>query len=198
MADGATVPSGQIFAGSPAHYLRDLTQQEKHLIGEHHLEMQQLANVYHDMTELTPREQLEQNDEILRYMFQDPQERMKEELLEMGMPITHEDMEYIEHRVYHDYVGSVEYGIKEANIMEGGLAKSWQPYEQDLSAYPEVFKKYQENYQKYDDVKERFENEDLMQEQGDGMFVRRTPKNMSPWETKFDTLLPRYKGTSSQ
>jgi len=38
--DGTTVPSGQIYAGAPARYLRDLTQQEKHLIGEHHFDMQ--------------------------------------------------------------------------------------------------------------------------------------------------------------
>ena len=37
--DGATVPSGQIWAGSPARYLRDLTQEEKHFLSEHHLEM---------------------------------------------------------------------------------------------------------------------------------------------------------------
>ena len=41
--EGAVVPSGQILAGSPARYLRDLTQEEKHLISEHHLEMQQLS-----------------------------------------------------------------------------------------------------------------------------------------------------------
>ena len=40
LADGDTVPTGQIYAGAPAKYLRDLSQQEKHLIGEHHLEMQ--------------------------------------------------------------------------------------------------------------------------------------------------------------
>lgn len=37
------VPSGQIFAGNPAVYLRDLTQEEKHLMAEHKLEMQQLS-----------------------------------------------------------------------------------------------------------------------------------------------------------
>jgi len=55
---GTTVPSGQIYAGSPARYLRDLTQHEKHVIGEHHLEMQQLAQVYNENTELTLREQI--------------------------------------------------------------------------------------------------------------------------------------------
>ena len=34
---------------------------------------------------------------------------MKDKLVEMGMPLTHDDINYIEHRVYHDYVGSVEY-----------------------------------------------------------------------------------------
>ena len=53
LAKGDRVPSGQIYAGAPARYLRDLTQQEKHIIGEHHLEMQQLAQVYNEMTELT-------------------------------------------------------------------------------------------------------------------------------------------------
>ena len=35
---GVTVPTGQIWAGSPAKYLRDLTQEEKHLMAEHKLE----------------------------------------------------------------------------------------------------------------------------------------------------------------
>lgn len=39
VGEGVTVPSGQIWAGSPARYLRDLTQEEKHLLSEHHLEM---------------------------------------------------------------------------------------------------------------------------------------------------------------
>lgn len=60
----------------------------------------------------------------------------------MGMPITHDDMEYIEHRVYHDYVGSVDYELKDHVIKEETMTRSWTPYEQDLSQYPEVFKKY--------------------------------------------------------
>lgn len=80
--------------------------------------MQQLAQVYHENTELTEREQLEQQDSLLRYHFQDPQERIKDHLLEMGMPITHDDLEYIEHRVYHDYVGTVENDIADPAIKE--------------------------------------------------------------------------------
>lgn len=39
IAEGVTVPSGQIFAGAPAKYLRDLTQEEKHLMTEHKMEL---------------------------------------------------------------------------------------------------------------------------------------------------------------
>lgn len=69
------------------------------------------------------------------------------------MPLTHDDLEYIEQRVYHDYVGTVDYGLRDPNSVEGSNEKSYQPYEQDLSQYPEVFKKYQENYSKYDKIK---------------------------------------------
>jgi hypothetical protein len=80
------------------------------------------------------------------------------------MPVTHDDLEYIEHRVYHDYVGTVDYGLKDANLNPDGPKASNLPYEQDLSQYPEIFKKYQENYAKYDEVTERFETEDPLEE----------------------------------
>lgn len=37
--EGTVVKSGQVFAGSPAKYLRDVSQHEKHLINEHMLDM---------------------------------------------------------------------------------------------------------------------------------------------------------------
>ena len=46
-------------------------------------------------------------------------------------------------------------------------------------------------------VKERFENEDPMAENDDEAFARKLPKDMSPWEKKYDTMLPRYTGTSA-
>ncbi len=126
--------------------------------------MQQLAQVYNEMTELTLKEQLEQKDDLLRYQFQDPQDAMRDELFELGIPVTHDDITYIEHRVYHDYVGTVDYDLKDQNHTENSHERSWQPYEQDLSQYPEVFKRYQENYAKYDQVKEKFEKEDIREE----------------------------------
>ena len=66
--EGVTVPSGQIFAGAPARYLRDLTQEEKHLMAEHKMEMQQLAQVYSEETEKSFREVLNSQDEYLKYI----------------------------------------------------------------------------------------------------------------------------------
>jgi len=67
-----------------------------------------------------------------------------------------------------------------------------------MSKYPEVFRKYNENYEQYDKVKDRFENEDPMQEKGEDIFQRKVPTDMSPWEKKYDDIMPRYTGTLCQ
>ena len=69
--EGVTVPSGQIFAGAPAKYLRDLTQEEKHLMTEHKMELQQLSQVYAEETEKSFREVLNSQDEYLKYRRMD-------------------------------------------------------------------------------------------------------------------------------
>lgn len=83
-----------------------------------------------------------------------------------GMPVTHDDFEHIEHRIYHDYVGSADFQMNDHNH-SGEKEKTWTPYEQDMSHYPEVFKNYQENYRKHDEVKERFSKENPLEEQGE-------------------------------
>lgn len=47
----------------------------------------------------------------------------------MGMPITHDDLEYIEHRVYHDYVGSIEHDMKDPVVQADAQMRGSQPYE---------------------------------------------------------------------
>lgn len=91
--------------------------------------MQQMAQVYHEMTEMTFREQIEAFDDHIMYQFQDPQEKIAVKLFELGMPQTHDDMEYIEHRVYHDYTGTVDHDLKDPNVSENSFDRSWTPYE---------------------------------------------------------------------
>ena len=198
VTEGVTVPSGQIFAGAPAKYLRDLTQEEKHLMSEHKMEMQQLSQVYSEETEKTFREVLNSQDDYIKYRRQDPQDKMIDKLGEIGMPVTHEDFEYIEHRIYHDYVASADFDMEDPNHAPGEMRKNWTPYEQDLSHYPEIFHKYQENYAKYDQLKAKTEAENPLEEQGDEIFSKEIPRDMSPWEKKYDDLMPRYTGTSCQ
>lgn len=129
LGEGATVPAGQIWAGAPAAYLRDITQEEKHLMSEHKLEMQQLSQIYSEETEKSFREVLDSMDERIRYRRQDPQEKLIDKLGDVGMPVTHDDFDYIEHRIYHDYVAATDFQLKDHSHGEESWKKNWTPYE---------------------------------------------------------------------
>lgn len=124
---------------------------------------------------------------------------IEEKLAEYGMPLTHEDMEYIEHRAYNDIVATADMDIRDSNSTKEDKKRSWNPYEQDLTHYPEVFKKYgQDNYEAYEKMRERFENEKPFREGGESPVDRKLPRDMSPWEKREADLLPRFQGTSCQ
>jgi hypothetical protein len=88
--------------------------------------------------------------------------------------------------------------MRDHNHAANSANKTWTPYEQDLTHYPEVFKQYQENYAAYDKMKDQFANEDPMAEQGEDPLTKKLPKDMSPWEAKYNNLKPRYTGTLCQ
>ena len=95
------------------------------------------------------------------HFLEDPLEAIIEKASEHGLPVTHDDMEYIEHRVYHDWVGGTEFDVKIPHLEPDAITnkKSWNPYEQDMSRYPEIFKKYTDNYDRYEQVKKKFATE---------------------------------------
>lgn len=47
-------------------------------------------------------------------------------------------------------------------------------------------------------MKEKFQNEDYLGEQGEDPMTKKLPKDMSPWEQKYNNLKPRYTGTLCQ
>lgn len=49
-----------------------------------------------------------------------------------------------------------------------------------------------------DQFDEKIKNENPLVEQGEGMFVRKEAKDMSPWEKKYEDIMPRYTGTLCQ
>lgn len=91
--------------------------------------MQQLSQIYSEETEKTYREIVESRDEYLKYIRADPVQKAEDKVAEYGLPTTHDDLDYIEHRVYHDYVGTVDYDIRDPNHSEGSFDKAWIPYE---------------------------------------------------------------------
>jgi len=186
--EGTVVLSGQVWAGSPAQYLRDVTQEEKHQISEYIIEMQQLSQIYCEETEKGFRELIDDiEDKILWNATANiDQEAIK--LREKGLPFEDDDFEYIsDPRVLDDFAPNGE-----------DDERTWNPYEQDLSKFPEIFKMYGENYKKYEKVKSRFENEVPGEQQGDPAIYPKKPKDQSPWEKKYDDYMPRYKGESFQ
>lgn len=78
-------------------------------MSEHKMEMQQLSQIYSEETEKTFRQQLDSLDERIRYRRQDPMERLIDKLGDVGMPVSHDDFDHIEHRIYHDYVGAADF-----------------------------------------------------------------------------------------
>lgn len=62
-------------------------------------------------------------------MRQDPEDKLIDLLGDVGMPVTHDDFDYIEHRVYHDYVGTVDFDLKDASHEPDTFNKAWVPYE---------------------------------------------------------------------
>ena len=159
--------------------------------------MKRLSQIYAEEAErcFRERERVERRDELIKYARAYPMQKAQYNVAEWGAPLTHDDLDYIEHRVYHDYVGTVDYDIRDPNHTEGEGSKAWLPYEQDMSEHPEVFRQYQENNALFYQVKQTFENEDPMVEQGENPFTRRMPKDMSRWEKHYDDLMPKNTDT---
>ena len=152
LTEGTVVPSGQVFAGSPAQYLRDLTQEEKHMLSEYKQEMQQMAQIYNEETEKDFREWVNDQDMRAYRLSAEPHELVADKLRDAGYPVEQEDMELIEHRVQGFYYGGLEFdNIDNHKPYEDN--EGWNPYEQDLSLYPEIFKMYGENFDRYERAK---------------------------------------------
>ena len=185
--EGTTVPSNQVWAGTPAQYLRDVTQEEKHQISEYAIEMQQLSQIYCEETEKDFREIIDDRDDSIIFNSLTIQEQEAIRLRDVGLPYDYDDFEYIS-----------DPRRPAIELEPGEFSKNYNPYEQDLSRFPEIFKMYGENYEKYDKVRERFANEKPGKQVEDPPIIPKKPKDQSPWEKKYDDYMPRYRGESFQ
>ena len=185
--EGTTVVSGQVWAGTPATYLRDVTQEEKHQISEYLIEMQQLSHIYNEETEKEFREVLDEQEDKIMFHSLDPLAKQATLLKERGFPTENDDVEYIS-----------DLRLEEIDLEPDAFKRSYNPYEQDLSRFPEIYQMYGENFEKYQKVKERFANEKPGGKFGEAPIIPKKPKDQSPWEKKYDDYMPRYRGESFQ
>ncbi|CAI2373490.1 unnamed protein product [Moneuplotes crassus] len=181
--EGTVVPSGQVWAGHPAQYLRDLTQEEKHQIAENLIELQQLSQLYCEETEKSFREQQDHiEDDLLRATsFSEEVRGLAHK--EAGLPIDKDDAQYIS-----------DPRVPNISIEPDQGDRTWSPYEQDLSRFPEIFKMYGENFDRYEQVKKRFETEQPGEQMGEHPINPQKPTDQSPWEKRYDDYMPRHKG----
>jgi hypothetical protein len=190
--EGTTVPSGQVWAGNPARYLRDVTQEEKHQISEYLIEQQQLSQIYCEETEKTFRDICNSEDNMAYETNMKITDKVQSILSKMGMPLTMDDMEYLEHRSLSQYkMDIVDQSANAAGMREDHEDMTWNPYEQDLSKYPEIFKMYGENRDKYEQVKSKFDNEKKGEQQAENPMKAEFPRDMGPWSKKYNEMMER-------
>lgn len=114
---------------------------------------------------------------------------------EAGMPHDMDDMEFLEHRVISQYGHDVtDPRISDTIFSQDHWTKDYNPYHQDMSRYPEIYKMYGENYERYEKVKARFENEDKGAQMEEPAIIPRKPADQSPWEKRYDDNFYKYRG----
>jgi hypothetical protein len=114
---------------------------------------------------------------------------------ESGMPVDHDDMEFLEHRYLGQYNSdATDPRLNDTTFREDYWERDWNPYHQDMSRYPEIYKMYGENYERYEKVKARFENEDKNEQMEEPAIIPRKPKDQSPWEKRLDDNFYKYRG----
>lgn len=174
--EGTTVPSYQIWAGNPARYLRDLTNEEKEVLDEFHGEMQSLAKVHNEETEKSFRDIMNDADDLAESHQLEAEDLALRKLQELGFPMEAEDENYVEQRVMMKHPPEAE---------ELYWKKHYDPYEQDLYNFPDNFKLYGENYEKYEEIKKYFEENPEVGMQTFDRSKKQKPIDESPWTRKF-------------
>lgn len=112
-----------------------------------------------------------------------------------GIPTQWKDMQYLVHRIYHDYNSKIDQTGGAPEFEAHSEYEGSDPYRQDVSRFPEMFKSYGENYDLYERARNKFQTETPGVQKSESPFKREMPKDMGPWDKKFDDFMPRFRGT---
>ncbi|CAK90824.1 unnamed protein product (macronuclear) [Paramecium tetraurelia] len=149
--EGTQIKQGEVWAGSPAKYLRDITPQELQILREYKQELLELAQVHGEETSKNFRQVVIDTDERLIKQSRGTEEEALQKIAELNFPLEYEDEEFIEQRVF----------MKQQPPMfmdSENLFSQQDQYEQDLSQFSENMQKYSEDYQIYEEAKKYFES----------------------------------------
>jgi len=188
---GTVIPTGQIFAGNPAKYLRDLKPEEIVALSENLIELRELANVMVEHTEKSHFEFINDFD-------------TKNEESQQSYYTTYKNKAE-KYGYWMDATKKDDFGIEGASGIDGlseweneGVFKYTHTpikqddfdlnYEQDMTNYPDVFKKYNQNYERAEDLRKKFESEVPGESPGwpDHTVPPQRPGAMRAWVSKWD------------
>ena len=178
LSQGTRVPCGQIFAGSPAKFLREVTAEERETIHEHMAEQRNLAGV-HAFEAEKPFEQIFLDDlERENSFFKSDGDRLTEKLNKAGIatdPLDVGEQELVKGLEY--------YTICEREATETRTPDMWKPFTEDAAVFPESWKVYGEDMDRYERAKKLFERPVPRRPVPD--LVPRLPRDQNPWTKRY-------------
>ncbi len=183
-----TVPTGQVWAGNPAKYLRDVTIEEKLALVENSQQLINLSKIYAETTEKSTREVLDDLYWATTESHMDMIDVVAYRLWVKGYPYSQDDIYEIEHRTPTPSVNMfiVEKPSHALHREKEFYEKSWEPLSYDIDKMSSVLKKYGVNTDMYEQAYQRFKHEPKGIEREDDSISDNIPKDQSPWEKKYD------------
>ncbi len=199
LEDGKTVPSGQIWAGSPAKYLRDVTVEEKLAMVENAQQLAALSKIYAEETEKSYREVLDDTYTRIGMQSAAPIDIYLDKLRQEGYPSAPEDMFEIEHRVATESNNefAAERPAKIPFAKKGFNNKDWEPLSYDVDKMSDLLKKYGVNTDMYEKAYQRFKHEPEGLERDEENADPRLFKDQAPWQKKYDGNRKQQPSTNS-
>lgn len=174
-----TVPANEVWAGSPAEFLRPVRPDERESLLDQHQEYKDMADIYCEHTEMTYREWINYTHDSTRKDNMSIEDIVYYRLSELGMPTEEGDLDYYDVRhqhlkMYHEW-------------RETGL-NPWDQnpdsFEYENESFPEALKMYKKNYESYEDSKRYFE-ENPTEYPRFRTDKWETKKSEEPWNTKY-------------
>lgn len=177
LRQGSVVLSGQIWAGSPAKYLRDVTAEERESLREYHAELKSLAAIHSEETEKT-FEQVYTDNMLKHRSFTMPwRDVLSEKLENLGY-----NGDYIDH-VDVERVKGYEYAnMYERYVTDLYTPQNWKPFKEDAAVFPDDWKIYGEDMESYDRAKKLFDQPPKLRDDSLAPAYRRDD---SPWTRRY-------------